>query len=272
MKIGIVTVSFNQARFLQEAIDSVRITAPHEVEYVLVDPGSSDDSRAIAERNRARFAKIILEKDRGPADGLNKGFAACDADVLGYINSDDRFAPGALDFVAEYFTRHPDVDLLLGAIRIVDVAGRVRLRGRAPDRMNVPKFVSGACFAWQQATFFRRELFARTGFNVANRACWDGELVLDMVLAGARIGYSDTILGDFRIHKNSLTGSGRQAVLEKAEIVRWRVKAAAAGRVLLSPLRARLARFRYKCSFQRHWRCLFGIRLPSRNWLSRHVH
>ncbi len=269
MKIGIVTISFNQADFLQEAIDSVVISAPNELDYVLVDPGSSDGSVAIAERNQGRFAKIILEPDRGPGDGLNKGFAACEADVFGYLNSDDRFAPGALDFVAEYFARHPDIDLLLGAIRIVDAAGKARWRGRAPDRMNVAKFVCGACYAWQQATFFRRELFERTGFNAANRACWDGELVLDMVLAGARIGYTDTVLGDFRIYGESLTGSGRQVLLEKPEIARFRGKAVAAGYVLFSPLFARLARVRYRLSLDRHWRCLFGIRLAigkERGW------
>jgi len=262
MRVGIVTISFNQADFLQEAIDSVKVEKPHQLDYVLVDPGSSDGSLAIAERNQARLTRIISEPDQGPGDGLNKGFAACDSDVFGYLNSDDRFAPGALDFVAAYFARNQDIDLLLGAIRIIDAAGNVRRRGRAPDKMDVPRYVCGACFAWQQATFFRRELFARTGFNPANRACWDGELVLDMVLAGARIGYTDTILGDFRIYEASLTGSGRQALLEKPEIARFRRKAAAGGYVLLSPLTAALARARYKWSPLRHWRCLFGIRLP----------
>jgi glycosyltransferase involved in cell wall biosynthesis len=271
MRIGIVTVSFNQANFLQEAIDSVCVSAPHELDYVLVDPGSTDGSVAIVERNRARFAKVILEPDRGPGDGLNKGFAACEADVFGYINSDDRFAPGALDFVAGYFARHPDIDLLLGAIRIIDSSGKARMRGRAPDRIDVRRFVCGACFAWQQATFFRRELFERTGFNTGNRACWDGELVLDMVLAGARIGYTDTVLGDFRIYGESLTGSGRQALLEKAEILRFRVKALTAGYSLMPSLLERVARMTYRFSPLRHWRCLFGIRVPGQTGLPPHV-
>ena len=262
MKIGVVTISYNQAGFLQEAIDSVNVSPPNELAYVLVDAGSSDGSPAIAERNRARFARIISEPDRGPGDGLNKGFAGCGGEIFGYLNSDDRFAPGALDFVAGYFARNKDIDILLGAIRIIDAKGNVRRRGRAPDRMDVPRYVCGACFVWQQATFFRRELFERSGFNAANRACWDGELVLDMVLAGARIGYTNTILGDFRIYGESLTGSGRQALLEKAEIVRFQGKAIAAGYVLLSPLFAKLARFGYKFNPARHWRCLFGIRLP----------
>ena len=261
MKLGVVTISFNQAGFLQEAVDSVKVTGPNELDYVLVDPGSSDGSLAIVERNRARFARVVSEPDRGPGDGLNKGFAGCGGEVFGYLNSDDRFAPGALDFVAGYFARNQDIDLLLGAIRIIDAKGKARRRGRAPDKMDVARYVCGACFAWQQATFFRRELFERTGFNPANRACWDGELVLDMVLAGARVGYTNTILGDFRIYGESLTGSGRQALLEKPEIARFRGKAVASGYVLLSPLFAMLARMGYRFNLARHLRCLFGIRL-----------
>ena len=188
MKLGIVTISYNQAKYFQEAIESVTVA-----DYVVVDPGSTDGSREIIEKNRDRFARVILEPDRGPADGLNKGFAGCDADVYGYLNSDDRFVPGALDYVAEYFRRHTQVDLLLGAIRIIDERGKPSLRGRAPDRMDPRKFAARACFAWQQATFFRRELFERVGgFNPENRGTWDAELALQMTLPpGARIGYTD---------------------------------------------------------------------------------
>src|SRR5690242_12369441 len=103
MKLGIVTISFNQATHLQEAIDSVRLSDPSKLVYVIVDAGSKDLSRQIIERNAERFARIIFEPDEGPSDGLNKGFSACDADIYGYLNSDDRFVSGALDYVVDYF-------------------------------------------------------------------------------------------------------------------------------------------------------------------------
>ena len=84
MTTGIVTISFNQARFLEEALDSVSVLPPHRVEYVMVDPGSTDGSCDIVQRRRSEFAAAIMEPDRGPADGLNKGFAALrDAEVCG---------------------------------------------------------------------------------------------------------------------------------------------------------------------------------------------
>ncbi len=264
VKLGIVTISFNQARYLQEAIDSVRVGDPSRLKYVIVDPGSRDGSREIIERNRSRFARAILEPDTGPADGLNKGFAACDADIFGYINADDRFTPGALEFILDYFSRHPEIDLLQGAIRIIDNNGKAKRRGRAPDVLDPARFVCGAAFAWQQATFFRRELFRRTkGFNTANRVTWDGELVLDMLLAGARVGYTRTILGDFRVYPQSITGSG------EGDRARWesfrllRAKLVAAGGTPPPPFRERLARLQYKFNPARHIRSLAGIHLPS---------
>jgi glycosyltransferase involved in cell wall biosynthesis len=76
VKFSVVTLSFNQDRFLQHTLDSIRISSPHQLQYVIVDAGSTDGSRKRIERNRHLFHRIIFEKDHGPADGLNKGFAA----------------------------------------------------------------------------------------------------------------------------------------------------------------------------------------------------
>ena len=263
MKLGIVTLSFNQARWLQEAIDSVALSQASDLVYVIVDPGSTDESRGIIECNRRRFAQVILEPDSGPAEGLNKGFAACDADIYGYLNADDRFVPGALDYVRHFFETNDNVDLLLGAIRLIDENGKPKVRGRAPDAMDPRRFAYGACFCWQQATFFRRTIFERAGgFNVENRGTWDGELALDMVLAGAKIGYTDTVLGDFRIHGSSITGSRKLVEVQYREIERFREKIKAAHYVPMRPVEAALTRLKYKFDPVRCLRGLFGIALP----------
>src|ERR1017187_7262452 len=136
MKFSIVTISFNQDRFLQETLDSIRVSPPHELQYVIVDPGSTDGSRQRIERNRRLFHRIILEKDHGPADGLNKGFAACDGDIYAYVNSDDTLTPHALDSAARYFERRPETDVLFGGVKMEDDNGQPVLRGRTPDRFD----------------------------------------------------------------------------------------------------------------------------------------
>ena len=258
MRIGIVTISYNQASYLAEAIQSVNVADPERLEYVMVDPGSTDGSREIIELNRRRFSRIILEPDDGPPDGLNKGFAATTAGVVGYLNSDDRFAPGALDFVLRYFERRPDVDVLCGAIRIIDEKGEASIRRRTPDRIDLRRYAYETCFFWQQATFFRREAFLKTrGFNVQSRTAWDGELVVDMALAGCRFAYTNKLLGDFRIYGDSITGSGRFAEALRSDRAHMREKILRAGIPRASSLEVRVMKALYRFNLHRHWSYLF---------------
>jgi glycosyltransferase involved in cell wall biosynthesis len=254
MTLGIVTISYNQVRYLAECIESVQMRDPSRLRYVIVDPGSTDGSRGLIERYRPRFSAVILERDRGPADGLNKGFTTCDADVYGYLNSDDRFRPGALDYVLDYFDQHPDTDVLLGAIALVDGNGRTRLRKRTQDRpFDVRKFAVCACNVFQQGTFFRREAFRRTtGFNLNSKTAWDSELVVDMALAGCRFAYTNKVLADFRIYPESITGSKRLWKGLMADRAHLRQKICAAGVEPYSPLEERLVRLGHKLNIARH--------------------
>ena len=207
--VAIVTISFNQARYLEEAIQSV--LAQRRIgldQYIVVDPGSTDGSRDIIARYRNQFDAVVFDPDRGPADGLNRGFARANCEVLGYLNADDRLAPDALDTARNFFDCHPEIDVLSGAIRIIDSAGRASPRKRTADRFDVRRYVAGVCTVGQQGTFFRRSAFARCGgFNSNNRVSWDGELLVDMALAGAHFATIFKVLGDWRIYPETITGS-----------------------------------------------------------------
>ncbi|MDQ6698675.1 MAG: glycosyltransferase [Acidobacteriota bacterium] len=247
MKLSVVTISFNQARFLQEAIDSVCCSPSHSVQHVIVDPGSADGSREIIERNRHRFSPILLDPDRGPADGLNKGFDHCEGEVLGYLNADDRYPPGALDAVARYFETHPGKDVLFGTIAVIDELGRRSVRRRVPDPLDLRKYAEQACNVWCPSTFFRHHAFLKSGgFNIANRTCWDGELVVDLAISGANPGYSDCVLGEFRSYADSLTGSGRMWDQYQADRRRIRQKIYASGSPPYSKFAAGALRMHYK--------------------------
>ncbi len=259
MKIGIVTISYNQVKYLAQAIESVHTSDPEQLEYVMVDPGSTDGSREVIERYRRRFQSVILGPDEGPPDGLNNGFAQTSAEILGYLNSDDTFAPGALDYVLQYFERHPETDVLCGAIRITGEDGRPGIRRRTPDRIDLRRYAYETCFFWQQATFFRREAFLKTGgFNVSSKTAWDGELVVDMALTGCRFAYTNKILGDFRIYGDSITGSGRLSAALRNDRIHMREKILSAGVKPASSLEVRVMKVLYKFSLRRHWSYLFS--------------
>ena len=210
MKFSIVTISFNQARFLEQAICSVIEQDYPDIEYIVVDPGSTDGSRKIIERYQDRITKVIFEPDKGPADGLNRGFSQATGDIYGYINSDDYFELGAFSVVGKFFQERPEIDVVLGAIKIVDSKGHAKWRKRMSDNFDLKKYADGRCWIGQQATFFRKTAYEKSkSFNVDNNTCWDVELLVDMVLNGCNFGRVYKVLGNFRMYNSSISGSGR---------------------------------------------------------------
>ncbi len=222
--ISIVTISFNQARFLPAAIDSIVGQDYPGLDYIVVDPGSTDGSRDIIAGYGDRIATVLLDPDNGPADGLNKGFAAARGDIFGYINADDLLLPGALARVAAAFA-DPAVDVVLGNGVIIDDHDR-QLRHAQSSRFSRAAYGHGAMTFIQQGCFFRAAAFARAGgFNAANRTCWDAELLIDMALAGARIVNIPDRLGAFRLYGDTITGSGRLAEAMRVDVARIAAKA-----------------------------------------------
>lgn len=253
--VGIVTISFNQAPFLVSAINSIVGTPRRaDLKYVVVDAGSNDGSRELLQNRSDEIDTVICEPDCGPADGLNKGFKACaECEILGYVNADDKLAPGAIDWVLDYFEKNPTVDVLLGAIAIIDSAGRRSRRSRVCDPVDLRRYAIGACNMFQQGTFFRKAAFMRTaGFNVENRTCWDAELIVDMVLSGAQARRVRKVLGEFRLHPASITGSGRLNEKYLKDRRRIMQKIYAAGMSPYSDRHARLVRLLHKLSPSRH--------------------
>ena len=209
MKISIVTLSFNQRAYLQEAIDSVLSQHYPDLEYIVVDPGSKDGSRELIESYGDQIAATIFEPDRGAADGLNKGFAIATGEVFGFLNADDLLFPGSLVRIAEFFECHPDCDVAMGDGYTINGSGQKIRHYRARSFTPNHYFYGGTRWL-QQSTFLRAEAYHRSpGFNLENRTCWDGELFVKMASQGAVIRYIHADIGGFRIHEASISGSGR---------------------------------------------------------------
>ncbi|MEY2884040.1 MAG: glycosyl transferase family protein [Pseudomonadota bacterium] len=227
-RISIVTLSFNQAPFLAAAIESILGQGYANLDYIVVDPGSRDDSRAIIDRYRGRIDTLLLEPDQGPSDGLNKGFAAATGDIFGYINADDLMLPGSLDRIAAYFA-DPAITAILGQGCVIDRDGKI-IRRAGSSRFSLADFGHGAITYLQQGHYFRRSAYARTrGFNIDNRTCWDAELLVDMALAGVQPINVPDALGAFRLYGETITGSGRLAEQMARDIARLKARALGRG-------------------------------------------
>jgi glycosyltransferase involved in cell wall biosynthesis len=208
LKVSVVTISYNQAPFLESCLDSIA-SQQGPWEHIIVDPGSTDGSREIIERRRSQFSHIEFSPDKGPADGLNKGFSKASGDLFYYLNSDDLVAPGAFSEVRAMLNEQPKVDVLSGHASVIDEAGSI-IRRVYSDPITRHRLAHGGGIRIQPATFIRRVAYECTaGFNVDNRSNWDGELIVDLFLNGAKFAVSDRIWGGYRLHSESITASGK---------------------------------------------------------------
>lgn len=219
MKITIVTISYNQAPFLRRCIDSILLQEGVDLEYIVVDPGSSDGSRAIIESYGDRLTKIFL-RDSGPAEGLNNGFSKATGDVYGFINSDDYLLPGALKRIGDIFKEINNNNIFVSGFGYTECSDGARSLIK-PSVMTNLKLTYGVSTIFQQSTFFRSCMFNNVGgFNSNNKTCWDFELFLDFIIYGYKHKVFNDEIAIFSIHPDSITGSGRQNEAYRKELHR----------------------------------------------------
>ena len=208
-RITVVTISYNQGKFIEEAIRSILLQGYPDLEYIIIDGGSTDGTVEIVKKYQRSLGYWCSEPDHGPASALNRGFRHATGEILGYLNSDDLYLPGCFQRIAKEFHERQSIDVAYGNGYLAD-SSIGRTQPMFSDRWNSKRFAYGACVLVQQATFFRRAVFEETrGFNEKNQTCWDGELWADLGLAGVRFQYLDEFLGAFRIYDDSISGSGR---------------------------------------------------------------
>jgi glycosyltransferase involved in cell wall biosynthesis len=184
-KLTIITPSFNQAAFIEKTLESVLDQGYENLEYLVVDGGSTDGSADVIRRYEDRLAWWVSEPDRGQTDALNKGLRRATGDVVAYINSDDHYLPGAFDAAVDALERTGAL-WACGVCRFADPAGRV-------DHLWRPELPRGGRYFWlldswgvpQASTFWRREAFERFGlFREDMHYAFDTEFGLRLALAG----------------------------------------------------------------------------------------
>jgi len=160
--ISVVTPSFNQVASVEDTLRSViDQDYPHK-EYLVIDGASADGSVDVIRRYADRLAYWVSEPDRGQSHAINKGFALAHGEVLGWLNSDDTYLPGALATVARCFAEHPDVDFLYGDYLYTSPQGKTLLRRRLFNSMSFETLLYHD-YLGQPAVFFRRTLLDRVG-------------------------------------------------------------------------------------------------------------
>jgi glycosyltransferase involved in cell wall biosynthesis len=204
-KISLVTPVWNSARYLDAAIRSVLNQGYPNLEYILVDGGSTDGSVEIIQRYESQLHGWVSEPDRGMYDAINKGFAHSSGELMGWISATDMLHTGSLFVVGSVFTKFPQVEWITGRPTGFsdDGMGVEILKLRRWSRM---PFLAGANrYIQQESTFWRRSLWERAGSRVddSRRNGSDFELWVRF-FRHARLYSVDALIGGFRSHPDSL--------------------------------------------------------------------
>jgi glycosyltransferase involved in cell wall biosynthesis len=203
-QISVVTPSFNQGCYLEETLNSVICQrADVDLQYIVGDGASTDDSQDILRRNADSIDELIMEADDGQAHALSKGFECASGDILAYLNSDDTYLPGALAWVVEYFAQNPKVDVLYGHRIFVDAAGRMQRFWVLPPHSNY--LMRRWAYIPQETCFWRRSVTDKYGgIDASFQFAMDYELFA-RVMPHVQFKRVNKFLATFREHGASKT-------------------------------------------------------------------
>jgi glycosyltransferase involved in cell wall biosynthesis len=160
--VSVVTPSFNQGRFLEQTILSVLQQDYPNLEYVVIDGGSTDNSVEIIRRYESRLSYWISERDKGQTDALNKGFAHSHGEILAWLNSDDVYNPGAVSAAVKFLVENPDIGMVYGDLDFINEGEQVIGRFNAAQT-DLKKLRRGFVHIPQPATFFRSAHWQQVG-------------------------------------------------------------------------------------------------------------
>lgn len=216
-KISVITPSFNQGQFLEETLLSVLSQKYPNLEYLVYDGGSQDQSVHVLRKYDDRLAYWESMPDCGQANAINKGLERCRGEIIAYLNSDDTYLPGTLITVARYFADHPEVDLIYGDCKIVDEHGSYLETWISRPFDPVVELCRN--FIFQPTVFWRRRLYEQVGmFNEKLLYVMDIDYWYRALPVG-KFAYLEKELACFRIHTASKTSRRGSFVEERGRIL-----------------------------------------------------
>ena len=207
LRFALVTPVRNMRQFIERTVRSVLDQGYGRLDYVVKDASSSDGTPEAALRVAGPGVRVISDSDRGLAHGLNLGFAMVEGDVMAYLNGDDLLLPGTLHYVAAYFAKNPDIDVVYGHRIVIDEHDREVGRWVLP-RHNA-RILSWDDFIPQETVFWRRRIWERAGarFDESFQFAVDWDLWLRFRECGARFVRLPRFIGAFRVHPAQKTAT-----------------------------------------------------------------
>lgn len=202
-RISIVTPSYNSGKFLEATILSVIEQNYPNIDYIIIDGGSTDSSLEIIKKYEKHLSYWVSEKDNGLYDALNKGFSRSTGDLMGWLNADDMLHQGALFVISEIFSSHSQIEWLQGYPTVMDALGRIVFH--RPARYSKYAFYlkdyHDGTYIQQESTYWRRDLWERSGGRLTDEHRYAGDFELWMrFYQHAEMYITPALIGAFRMH------------------------------------------------------------------------
>lgn len=223
MKISIVTPSWNQGRFLPRCLESIRIASGVEIEHIVLDNCSDDETPQLlaefAGRDDGVERRFIIEKDEGQTRAINDGLRLATGDIVCWLNTDEWYAKETLAIVADYFLNNPKVDVLYGNCDFVDKDGQIVKRRRSFE-FHPGMLLYYGCYISSCATFLRRRVIDDNEMlNPEFRVAMDYEWYTRLMLRGYRFAHIPISLASFTWHENNISTAQRgRSLIERRMI------------------------------------------------------
>jgi glycosyltransferase involved in cell wall biosynthesis len=199
-KVSIITPSYNQGHFLEATIQSVLAQDYPNIEYIIVDGGSKDNSVEVIKKYEQHLAWWISDEDKGHADALNKGFARATGELLAWLNSDDIYHSGAVSEAAAFLKDHPEVGMVYGDANLINSTGLVI--GQFPAKQtDYQRMLRGSVHIPQATTFFRADLWRQVGpLDLSLFFAFDYDFWVRLAKV-SQVRYLPRLWADFRMHQ-----------------------------------------------------------------------
>ena len=221
-KVSIVTPSYNQGEFIEETIRSVLLQGYPNLEYIIIDGDSSDESVEIIKKYSPWLTDWVSESDRGQTHAVNKGFERCNGDILAWMNSDDTYEAGAIASVVQTMAKHPDANVVYGNIKMTDEHGDVLTELRSVPFHPKAFLYETVHITSQSAVFWKRSLYLKVGeVREELNYSMDRDLLIRFMEQGATFKFLRQTLGTYRCHSGAKTSSdeSRKEMLSLPQMV-----------------------------------------------------
>ncbi len=217
-RVSIITPSYNQARFLEQSIRSVLEQDYPNIEYILMDGGSTDDSLQIIQKYSPRLAYWVSQPDAGQSVAINEGLRHATGDIWAWMNSDDAYLPGAVRKAVDWLQANPQADIAYGDCLVMNEAGQDQHYFHAPE-FKLESALTGAIGIPSGSTFLRKSVYDRLGgFNESLHYSLDSDYWMRALLF-CSFSHIPEALSLFRVYSAAKTWDVRQSGRRAREIV-----------------------------------------------------